>query len=243
MTRTALAAFALLFTSAALAQTATAPAGQTPQPGAPSPATTPAAATAATPRPVGTPADRAATPGSAQQRTGAQRPQSNPTGSTSLGLSRPTSTAPLANSQVVISGSDSQTTKPSDDHPMLPMEAVSNPLRIKSGTPIRILLHKTADSGHVRNGDTLNATLAEPIAGLPKGTPVQLTVVQATQAGFMTSAGELSVQVTRIGNYSVLSEIVTALGKEGKREVADAAAATGTEAEFAAGQPFTFPAA
>lgn len=126
---------------------------------------------------------------------------------------------------------------------MLPITAVGNPLGIRSGTPIRVLLQKTADSGNVRNGDLLNATLVDPVGGLPKGTPVQVAVVQATRAGTLTSAGELSLQVTRIGSYNVLSEIVTALGKEGQRELADAAPSIGTEAVFAAGQPFSFPTA
>ncbi len=126
---------------------------------------------------------------------------------------------------------------------MLPMAAVGNALGIPSGTPIQVQLQQRADSGHVRNGDMLRGTLSAPLAGLAKGTPVQLTVVQASRAGALTSAGELSLQVTRIGNYDVLSVIVTALGKEGKKEIADAAPAPGTEAEFPADQDLSFPAA
>ena len=180
--------------------------------------------------------------GPAPAQAPASAPAQNVVGSTSLALPKLTSTAPIANSGIIVSGSDAKF-RPSDDHPMLPMDAVGNPLGIRSGAPIHVLLTRTADSGHVRNGDVLAATLAAPIAGLARGTPVQLTVIQASQAGVLTSAGELSMQVTRIGDYNVLSVIVTALGKEGKKEVADAAPSPGTEAEFPAGQDLTFPAA
>ncbi len=133
--------------------------------------------------------------------------------------------------------------KPSDDRPMLPIVTVPNALGLRSGTPIQIRLATTADSGHLVNGNTVSATLSAPLAGLPAGTPVTLTVIMAARAGAMVSYGELSLQVTQIGNRDVLSDIVTALGKEGKKDIADAAPATGTEAEFPAGQDFTFPAA
>lgn len=126
---------------------------------------------------------------------------------------------------------------------MLDIAAVGNPLGIRSGTPIQVQLQATADSGHVRNGDTVQAMLVAPIGGLAKGTAVQLTVVQASRAGALTSGGELSLQVTRIGTYDVLSVIVTALGREGSKDLPDAAPAIGTEAEFVAGKDFSFPAA
>ncbi len=126
---------------------------------------------------------------------------------------------------------------------MLPIATVPNPLGLRSGTPICVQLKATADSGHLRNGDMVDAVLSGPLGGLPKGTPVKLTVVQSARAGILVSYGELSLQVTRIGNYAVLSDIVTALGKEGKKDIADSAPATGTEAVFSAGQDFTFPTA
>lgn len=126
---------------------------------------------------------------------------------------------------------------------MLPIASVPNSLGLRSGTPICIQLSSTADSGHLRNGDTVKATLQQPLAGLAKGTPVTLTVVQAARAGTLVSYGEISLQVTQIGTHDVLSDIVTALGKEGKKVIADAAPSIGTEAEFPAGQDFNFPAA
>ncbi len=151
--------------------------------------------------------------------------------------------APLGNSKIEIIGDPQHPGKPSDDKPMLPIASVPNPLGLRSGTPICIQLASTADSGHLRNGDTVKAILQQPLAGLAKGTPVILTVVQAARAGSLVSYGELSLQVTQIGAHEVLSDIVTALGKEGKKDIADAAPATGTEAEFPAGQDFTFPVA
>ena len=116
---------------------------------------------------------------------------------------------------------------------------MSDALGIRSGTPIRVRLRQPADSGHARNGDLLDAVLAEPVGGLPAGTPVQLTVVLSLRAGTINSYGELSIQVVSIANHRVLSEIVTALGKEGKKELADAAPSLGTDAGFTADQVIT----
>ena len=123
------------------------------------------------------------------------------------------------------------------------MPTVPNSLGLPSGTPIRVQLAQRADSGHLKNGDTVSATLSAPLAGLPIGTPVTLTVVQCARAGSLVSYGELSLQVTAIAGRPLLSTILTALGREGKREVADAAPTLGTEAEFAPNQDFSFPAA
>ncbi len=241
MTKAVIPALALLLLYGAACSTSAqiAPAGQTPQPGAPGAAPTSADASPAN-APATAQSPRNATPGTTAPKPGAptataRRTQRGP-------ASRPNSTAPIANSRVVIYGRP-QADKPSGDHPLLNITAVGNPLGIRSGTPIQVKLLHSADSGHVRNGDTLAATLAAPIGGLSTGTPVQLTVVQASQAGSLTSAGELSIQVTRIGNYDVLSLIVTAVGKEGKKELPDAAPAIGTEATFGAEQDLSFPAA
>lgn len=121
------------------------------------------------------------------------------------------------------------------------MASLGNALGIRSGAPIRIKLQADADSGHVRNGDMLDATLTEPLGGLLAGTPVRVTVVQSSRAGQMLSFGELSLQVVSIGRYAVLSDTITALGKEGPKEQPDAAPARGTEAIFPSSQTITLP--
>jgi len=241
MTKAVIPALALLLLYGAACSTSAqiAPAGQTPQPGAPGAAPTSADASPAN-APATAQSPRTATPGPTAPKPGASTATARRT--QRVPAPRPNSTAPIANSRVVIYGRP-QADKPSGDHPLLNITAVGNPLGIRSGTLIQVKLLHSADSGHVRNGDTLAATLAAPVGGLSTGTPVQLTVVQASQAGSLTSAGELSIQVTRIGNYDVLSLIVTAVGKEGEKELLDAAPAIGTEATFGAEQDLSFPAA
>jgi hypothetical protein len=85
--------------------------------------------------------------------------------------------------------------------------------------------------------------LVAPVGGAPAGAPVELTVVAAAAAGQMTSAGELSLQVIRINGTTVLSEVVTATGEEGKKIIPDAAPERGTEAVFTPDKPLTLPAA
>ena len=86
--------------------------------------------------------------------------------------------------------------KPSDDRPMLPIVTVPNALGLRSGTPIQIRLATTADSGHLVNGNTVSATLSAPLAGLPAGTPVTLTVIMAARAGAMDIADAAPATVT-----------------------------------------------
>ncbi len=104
-------------------------------------------------------------------------------------------------------------------------------------------LNTTVDSAHARNGDTLAGSLAAPLAGMPVGTPVTMTVISASSAGSVQSYGELSIQVLSVGNHPLLSNVVSAVGQEGKRELPDAAPAKGTEASFSAERPLTLTAA
>lgn len=118
-----------------------------------------------------------------------------------------------------------------------------NDLGLAAGTPIAVRLASTVDSGHVKNGDTLNGTLEKPVGSMPVGTPVELTVVSAAAAGQMKSSGELSVQVVRIGGKDALSQVITAEGKEGAKLTADGAPERGTEAQLGPDQPLVLPAA
>ncbi len=168
-------------------------------------------------------------------------------GSSAAGASTPASDAAatqnppasVSTEKIYTEGQGDHGRHASDDKPLLPIAQQSDALGIRSGTPIRVRLKQAVDSSHARNGDVLNAMLAEPVGGLPAGTPVQLTVVLSLRAGTINSYGELSIQVVSIAEHRVLSEIVTALGKEGKKELADAAPSLGTDAGFTADQVIT----
>ncbi len=150
--------------------------------------------------------------------------------------------APAATGNVQVTGRPAQTSNVTADRPLLPIVGPGNGLGIRSGTPIRVKLRVAVDSGHARNGDMIDGTLATSIAGLPVGTPVRLTVVQAVSAGRLTSYGELSLQVVSIADRRVLSDTITAQGKEGPKDLPDAAPARGTEAIFTPDQPISLPA-
>lgn len=119
----------------------------------------------------------------------------------------------------------------------------NNSLGIPSGTPIVVHLNQSVDSGHVRNGQMLRGTLVRAVGNAPAGSPVEITVVSAAAAGQMSSAGELSLQVTQINGSNALSQVITAQGKSGPRASPDADPARGTEAQISADQQLTLPAA
>ncbi len=119
----------------------------------------------------------------------------------------------------------------------------NNELGIHAGTPITVRLSQPADSGHVKNGQTLHGTLVQPVGNASAGSPVELTVVASSAAGRMRSAGEMSLQVVRINGQNVLSQIITAEGQEGPKLTPDAAPARGTEAQVTPDKPLVLPAA
>lgn len=152
------------------------------------------------------------------------------------------SVAPPANathSKLSTVGSDSNATNAS-----LPIVSMrNNTLGISPGTPIVVRLNQSVDSGHVKNGQTLKGTLVRAVGNAAAGSPVEITVITAAAAGTMASAGELSLQVTRINGSNVLSKVITAQGKAGPRDAADADPARGTEATITKDQQLTLPAA
>ena len=75
---------------------------------------------------------------------------------------------------------------------------------------------------------------------LGAGTAVMVTVVEASPAGMMESAGEFSIQVIKVGAVNVASLVVVRKGVEGKKELADSAPAKGTEAVIGAGDVVEF---
>ena len=117
-----------------------------------------------------------------------------------------------------------------------------NAFGIAKGTPIHVRLLQAVDSGHAKNGQMVRGVLTAPLGNAPAGAPVELTVVAVAGAGQMASNGELSLQVVSVNGEEVLSDVITAEGKEGQKILPDDAPARGTEAIFTADQPITLPA-
>jgi hypothetical protein len=116
---------------------------------------------------------------------------------------------------------------------------------LRPGTAIPLKLSAALDSGSLKNGQTVSATLTSmvPVLGgatLAAGTPVQLTVVETLAAGKIASAGEISLQVQRVGTVSVYTDTQTFRGQPGHKDVADSAPQKGTDARLAAGAMLKF---
>jgi hypothetical protein len=112
-------------------------------------------------------------------------------------------------------------------------------------TPLHLRLNTAIDSGHLKNGQTIHATLTAPVTLSPHGTlgagtPVELTVVETLPAGRISSAGEFSLQVLRLGSLSVYTDTLTFRGKPGHKDLPDSAPTVGTDAGLAAGASLTF---
>lgn len=75
---------------------------------------------------------------------------------------------------------------------------------------------------------------------LPAGTPVMLTVIESVPVGRLGAAGELSLQVLRVGSLAVFTDTQTFHGKPGHQDLPDSAPQLGTEASFAAGAQLSF---
>ena len=152
--------------------------------------------------------------------------------------------APAATAAVTVTGDNDGSAPPRGEQSVaLPgVPVLHNAFGITKGTPIQVRLQQPVDSGHARNGDTVHGTLAAPIGSAPAGAPVQLTVVAVAAAGQMSSNGELSLQVVSVNGERVLSDVITAEGKEGTRIMPDDAPGRGTEAIFTPDQPLTLPA-
>jgi len=117
-------------------------------------------------------------------------------------------------------------------------------MSLRAHTPISVRLDRAIDSGRVHNGETVHgrttAAVFTATGTLPAGTPVEITVVSTAPAGQLTAAGEFSIELSRLGHQSVFTDIQTFRGQPGKREVADAAPALGTDAGLPAGAALTF---
>jgi hypothetical protein len=126
---------------------------------------------------------------------------------------------------------------------------------IAPGTALPITLSEAVDSGKLKNGSTLEATLTSAVpvklsgtqcegtcSGItvPAGAKVTVSVVGAVPADKISSAGEMSLQVMKVGEFSVYCDTQTFKGKEGHKDVADSAPDKGTDAMLAAGAALTF---
>ena len=112
-------------------------------------------------------------------------------------------------------------------------------------TEIAVKLRRAIDSGHLKNGDMIAATLGKPVALSPKGslelgTSAELTVVETQAAGRLYSAGEFSLQLLRVGLVSVYTDTLTYRGKPGHKDLPDSSPAVGTDAGLAAGAELVF---
>jgi hypothetical protein len=112
-------------------------------------------------------------------------------------------------------------------------------------TEVDLKLGRSIDSGHLKNGDMVAATLTRPVALSPKGTldagtPAVLTVVETLPAGRIYASGEFSLQLERVGSVPVYTDTLTYRGKPGHKDLPDSAPAVGTDAGLAAGAELIF---
>lgn len=143
--------------------------------------------------------------------------------------------------------------KPPPAAPVVDAAALASPVRMGNGhgesipphAAIDVKLSRAIDSGRLKNGETVQATLSQPVTLSPRGTlsagtPVELTVVETLPAGRLYAAGEFSLQAERVGSLSVYTDTLTYRGKPGHKDLPDSAPAVGTDAGLAAGAELTF---
>ncbi len=115
---------------------------------------------------------------------------------------------------------------------------------IAPGTAIQAVLVHGIDSGQLKNGQNVAAKLGAAVktshGTLPAGTPAVITVIGTVPAGKLSAAGEFSLELIRVGGVSTMTDIRTYRGEPGKREIADAAPAVGTNAGLPAGAKVEF---
>ncbi len=112
-------------------------------------------------------------------------------------------------------------------------------------TALPVKLSEGVDSGHLKNGQTVSATLSAPAklssgSTLPVGTPAKLTVIATVPAGKLNAVGEMSLQLVSVGKTGVFTDTLTYRGKPGYKDLPDSAPVTGTDAGLAQGATLTF---
>ena len=151
------------------------------------------------------------------------------------------------------SAAQSSPIQPTPRAPVTDSAAQSSPIPSSNGRSVTIAPHteidlklgQSVDSGHLKNGDTVAATLAKPVALVPKGTlnagtAAELTVVETLPAGRIYASGEFSLQVERVGSVPVYTNTLTYRGQPGHKDLPDSAPAVGTDAGLAAGAELVF---
>ncbi|HEY5329428.1 MAG TPA: hypothetical protein VIJ79_06065 [Acidobacteriaceae bacterium] len=159
--------------------------------------------------------------------TARAQPQANPPGTTSAPVvdsSTPGPTTPPANPPTTDAATESSPVAKAPHGVSLPAHAV-----------VAVRLLKAIDSAHVRNGDMLDATLAAPVRTsdgrtLSAGTRVGVTVLAVAAAGKISSRGEITLQVVRVGPAATITDALTFRGQLGHKDLPDSAPAKGTEA-------------
>jgi hypothetical protein len=157
------------------------------------------------------------------------------------------------NQPVTDSSVEASPLKPAPHSPIYDASAEASPITpanangayVVPHTPINIRLNNAIDSGRLQNGETVHATLAEPVTLSPQGslsagTPAELTVVETLPAGRFDSAGEFSLQLLRIGTVSVYTDTLTYRGQPGHKDLPDSAPTVGTDAGLPSGATLVF---
>ena len=170
-----------------------------------------------------------------------------------LGLGLAATAQKTQNAPVTDSAAQSSPIQPMPRAPVIDSAAQASPVGSNNGNGVSIAPHteltlklgRSIDSGRLKNGDTVAATLASPVALSPKGTldagtPVEITVVETLPAGRISSAGEFSLQVVRVGPVAVSTNTMTYRGQPGHKDLPDSAPAAGTDAVLAAGAELVF---
>ena len=139
--------------------------------------------------------------------------------------------------------------KPTDNatqsSPEIGPSTATRGVTLRPGTAIPIKLARAIDSGKLKNGDTVPATLTSAVktssgTTLAAGSHVAISVIATVPAGKMNAAGEFSLQAMRVGSVGVFTDIQTFRGDPGHKDLPDSAPAVGTDAGLAAGAELTF---
>lgn len=157
------------------------------------------------------------------------------------------------NEPVTDSSAQSSPIQPTPHAPVTDSAEQASPIRSNNGpavsiaphTEISLKLGKSIDSGHLKNGETVAATLSKSVAlstkgTLDAGTSAELTVVETLPAGRIYAAGEFSLQLERVGSVAVYTDTLTYRGQAGHKDLPDSAPAVGTDAGLSAGVELVF---
>lgn len=170
-----------------------------------------------------------------------------------LGLGVAATAQKTQNEPATDSAAQSSPIQPTPRAPVSDSAEQASPIRSNNGPGVSIAPHteivlklgRGIDSGHLKNGDIVAATVAKPIALLPKGmldagTAAEITVVETLPAGRIYAAGEFSLQLQSVGSVPVYTDTLTYRGQPGHKDLPDSAPGVGTDAGLAAGAQLVF---